>query len=132
MKWPGIPKLLPIAFPYIRPFGKPKIIHVCISRTNSQIQNKVVCQLTSFNSDAFHHGLMNSFFVRMRRGHFLLTTGADDPSRNVGYPYVASILLKLHSGKAIFVRWVNLIHPKVRNSTVFILPGIRNVQNYKI
>ena len=41
----------------------------------------------------------------------LLTTGADDPSRNVGYPYVASILLKLHSGKAIFVRCVNLIHP---------------------
>jgi len=41
-------------------------------------------------------------------------------------------LLKLHSGKAIFVRWVNLIHPKVRNSTVFILPGTRNVQNYKI
>ena len=63
---------------------------------------------------------------------FLLMTGADDPSRNVGYPYVASILLKLHSGKAIFVHWVNLIHPKVRNSTVFILPGTRNVQNYKI
>ena len=63
---------------------------------------------------------------------FLLMTGADDPSRNVGYPYVASILLKLHSGKAIFVRWVNLTHPKVRNSTVFILPGTRNVQNYKI
>ena len=41
-----------------------------ISRTNSQIRNKVVCQLTSFNSDAFHHGVMNSFFVRMRRGHF--------------------------------------------------------------
>ena len=46
--------------------------------------------------------------------------------------YVAPILLKLRSGKAIFVRWVNLIHPKVRNSTVFILPGTRNVQNYKI